>query len=167
MTTRDQRGSLHGNDGRYTEDKRPEASSGRSLDSPLDPVDAEVVDALDGTIEAIEEDIADRARILAKIATGKPGDIPGDRLITIGYEISRKQSMANTYREYNRRVTRKGLGRHRALAEVTEAAHSFHVQSRPEVGRAPDEAWRDGALAATLGISRLINVIERDNGVSL
>lgn len=164
---RDRNGSLHGKDGRFAEDKRPETTDGKTLDGALDPVDSEVTEALTDTIGAIREDVADRARILAKIATNSPEDIPGDRLIGIAHEITRKQSMANTYEHFNHLVKKKGMGRHRALAETTEAAHGVTVQSRPEVGRVPDEAWRDGALAASLGISRLINVIERDNGVSL
>ncbi|WP_412903328.1 hypothetical protein [Aeromicrobium sp. 179-A 4D2 NHS] len=164
---RDQNGSLHGKDGRFAEDKRPETTVSKSLDGALDPVDSEVVESLNGTVQAINEDIADRARILAKIATNSPEDIPGERLISISHEITRKQSMVNAYEHFNYLVEKKGMGRHRALASAVEAAHNINVQSRPEVGRVPDEAWRDGALAATLGISRLIDVIERDNGVNL
>lgn len=166
MPTQDQQGNLHATDGKFTEKGLGQPTDTTLTAGPSDPVDAELVEALSDTIAAINEDIMSRSRSIVRITNGSlgaPDHIPADRIMEISADMHRKQSMANVYREFNHRVIDKGMNRHRALAEVMSAAHDLPREG----GNGGNAIWRDGALSATVGISRFMDAIERDNGVNL
>lgn len=147
MTKRDQQGSLHGSDGRYTEDKRPEASASKRLPRP----DIETDPRREAVVCRVKEFVAD-----AETAIGSAQEqlvfVSSAAEVHVGSAASALSNVAEykgehaAYKTYERFLTDEdaGLSPEQAFMETADKVNRHGGRTSDVVHNAVETATRDG-----------------------
>ncbi|MFS0885097.1 hypothetical protein [Aeromicrobium sp. 179-A 4D2 NHS] len=147
MTKRDQRGSLHGNDGRYTEDQRSETSGERTLPQPADETQA----YRDAVTSRVKEFVTDTESALAS-AQGHLSFVTTAAEVHTGSAATALSDFAeykgehSAYKTYERFITDEtaGFTPEQALMETADKVGRYGGRSSSVVRNAVETATRDG-----------------------